>query len=151
MRTAIAAVALILGVNGLFCDGFTAHVLPKRTKYTALQTFDSGNNKDVFILSIDGTLASSARHRSYMAICVALVVWPTLESNMQELGMNTKKFNCANINSDIDDDSCEWLIQKLSALASITQQGNNADDMLGCDAVLLTRLLLEEQFPLEGD
>ena len=149
MRTlTIAAVALILGVNGLFCDGFTAHVLPKRTRYTALHTFDSGNNEDVFILSIDGILASSARQRSYMAICVALVVWPTLELNMQELGMNAKQFNCANINSDIDD-SCEWLIQKLSALASITQQGNNADSMLGCDSVLLTRLLLEEQL-LDG-
>ena len=35
-------------------------------------------------------------------------------------------------------------------MASITQQGNNADNMLGCDSVLLTRLLLEEQL-LDGD
>ena len=43
----------------------------------------------------------------------------------------------------------EWLLRKLSALASITQGGNDADAMLGCDAVLLARLLLEEQL-LDG-
>jgi len=58
---------------------------------------------------------------------------------------------------DIDDDDDdgggvgpnEWLLRKLTALASITQGGNDADAMLGCDAVLLARLLLEEQL-LDG-
>jgi hypothetical protein len=37
----------------------------------------------------------------------------------------------------------EWLLRKLTALSSVTQGGNDADAMLGCDAVLLARLLLE--------
>ncbi|KAL7553535.1 hypothetical protein ACHAWF_016816 [Thalassiosira exigua] len=40
-------------------------------------------------------------------------------------------------------------MQKLSALSSITQQGNNPDAMLGCDSVLLARILIEEQL-LDG-
>ena len=47
------------------------------------------------------------------------------------------------------DDQYEWLLQKLSALSSITQQGNDPDAMMGCDEVLMVRLLLEEQL-LDG-
>jgi len=85
-----------------------------------------------------------------MAICVALKVWPTLQSNMLDLGMDPDGFDWeCNKNIEYDNDeegqSSEWLLKKLSALSSITQQGNSLDAMLGCDAVLLARLLLEEQ------
>jgi len=105
------------------------------------------DSEDVFLLSIDGTLASSTRQRSYMAVSVALKVWSSLQFTIHELGMSSESFDYAqdkDINDDIDK-SCEWLIQKLSALASITQQGNTPDAMLGCDAVILSRLLIEEQ------
>ena len=35
------------------------------------------DSEDVFLLSIDGTLASSTRQRSYMAVSIALNVWPS--------------------------------------------------------------------------
>lgn len=74
-----------------------------------------------------------------MAISAALRVWPALHDNMKELGMTVRS------NGELDDDSVSWLVEKLSALASITQHGNEPDKMLGCDAVFLARLLLEEQ------
>jgi hypothetical protein len=109
--------------------------------------------EDVFLLSIDGTLATTSRSRSIMAISVALKVWPTLISSMEALNMKHEvfdlehgtQFQCRND----DEGQYEWLLQKLSALSSITQQGNNPDAMLGCDEVLMVRLLLEEQL-LDG-
>ena len=44
----------------------------------------------------------------------------------------------------------DWLLRKIEALASVSQQGNGPDEMLGCDAVLLARLLLEEQMLDKG-
>jgi len=91
-----------------------------------------------------------------MAVRAALKVWPNLRSNMVALGIDPTIFDseeriAANSmdHDDADESSYEWLLQKLSALASITQQGNSADAMLGCDAVLLVRVLLEEQM-LDG-
>lgn len=104
---------------------------------------------DVFLLSIDGTLATTSRSRSLMAIGVALKVWPTLKSNMEALGMSHEAFCVASkegFRYKCDNHKQhEWLLQKLSALSSITQQGNDPDAMLGCDEVLMVRLLLEEQ------
>ena len=122
-------------------------VLYSSSKSMATKVRQSNDNEDVFLLSIDGTLASSTRQRSYMAVSVALKVWPSLQFTIHELGMSSESFDYANdkdLNDDIDE-SCEWLIKKLSALASITQQGNTPDAMLGCDAVMLSRLLIEEQ------
>ena len=75
-----------------------------------------------------------------MAIRAAFKVWPSLIDTAQTLGVDTNSF---------DDDSWSWLIEKLCALSSITQQGNSPDKMLGCDAVFLVRVLLEEQL-LDG-
>ncbi|KAL7532090.1 hypothetical protein ACHAXR_004426 [Thalassiosira sp. AJA248-18] len=113
----------------------------------------SDNHDDVFLLSLDGTLASTSRARSWMAVCVALKVWPPLQSNMMELGIDPNVFDWE-CNKDVGynserDDSYEWLIQKLSALSSITQHGNSLDAMLGCESVFLARTLLEEQL-LDG-
>jgi len=123
------------------------------SKPMATKVRQSKDSEDVFLLSIDGTLASSTRQRSYMAVSVALKVWwPSLQFTIHELGMSSESFDYANdkdLNDDIDE-SCEWLIQKLSALASITQQGNTPDAMLGCDAVMLSRLLIEEQLLDKG-
>ncbi len=109
---------------------------------------------DVFLLSIDGTLATTSRSRSFMAICVAMKVWPSLISNMEALGMSHEALFCLENITEVgcrnfEDDQHEWLLQKLSALSSITQQGNDPDAMMGCDEVLMVRLLLEEQL-LDG-
>jgi len=115
---------------------------------SALNSKFDGGNEDIFLLSIDGTLASSTTSKSWMAVCAALKVWPALHSTFETLGMNPDAFDCTHNSIELDG-SCEWLIQKLSALASISQHGNSPDAMLGCDAVLLSRLLLEEQL-LDG-
>lgn len=100
---------------------------------------------DLYIYSIDGTLASTTQYQSKVAIRAALEVWPSLHSVIEELGMT-------NITSNDDFSSTDdyvWLLNKLGALSSITQQGDSPDEMLGCDEVLLTRMLLEEQL-LDG-
>ena len=116
---------------------------------TLLQSQFDNDDDDIYLLSLDGSLASTSRSRSWIAIYAALKVWPTeLQSTLMELGMDPTAFDICN-NDDAEDESYEWLLQKLSALSSITQQGNNPEAMLGCDSVLLTRLLLEEQL-LDG-
>jgi hypothetical protein len=72
---------------------------------------------------------------------------------MEALGIIHEAFSLENemivgYNND-NDESYEWLLQKLSALSSITQQGNDPDAMLGCDEVFMVRILLEEQL-LDG-
>ncbi|KAL3785771.1 hypothetical protein HJC23_007327 [Cyclotella cryptica] len=97
-------------------------------------------NSDIFLLSLEGTLLSTIRSKSMLAIRAALKVWPSLIPTAKTLGMDT---------DTLEDDSWSWLVEKLWALSSITQQGNTADKMLGCDAVFLVRVLLEEQL-LDG-
>ena len=53
----------------------------------------SDGDGDVFLLSFEGTLAATSRTRSWMAVCVALRVWPRLASNMKELGMDPGEFD----------------------------------------------------------
>jgi hypothetical protein len=96
--------------------------------------------RDIFFLSLDGTLLSNARSKAKRSIEAALQVWPELSSTALTLNMNLKS---------TDDECWNWLIEKLCALASITQQGNTPDKMLGCDAVFLARVLIEEQI-LDG-
>ena len=115
---------------------------PQRQTRTLLQA-SSNNDLDLYIYSIDGTLASMTEYKSKTAIRAALEVWPSLLSVVEELGM--KPFD----NADSSDDY-SWLIQKLGALSSVTQQGDSPDEMLGCDEVLLTRMMLEEQLLDDG-
>jgi len=96
-----------------------------------------GQSNATLSISNDGTLASMTEFKSKIAIRAALKVWPSMHSVVEELGL--KPFD----NASCDDYS--WLIQKLGALSSITQQGDSPDEMLGCDEVLLVRMLLEEQ------
>jgi len=85
-------------------------------------------SRDVFVLSYDGVVASTIRQRSTFALEVALNIWPHLRGI---------------VSSDI-----EWLINKMEACAYVTRNSN--DSLLGCDEVLLARLLLEEQLLDEG-
>lgn len=48
-----------------------------------------------------------------------------------------------------NEETYSWLLQKMEALSSIAQQGNDPDVLLGVDSVLLARLLIEEQL-LDG-
>ena len=100
---------------------------------------------DLYIYSIDGTLASTTQYQSKIAIRAALEVWPSLHSIIDELGM----MSIASSDDFSRTDDYVWLLNKLGALSSITQQGDSPDEMLGCDEVLLTRMLLEEQL-LDG-
>ena len=98
---------------------------------------------DLYLYSFDSALASMVEYKSKIAIQAAIRVWPSLLSVVDELGM--KPYD----NADSGDDYL-WLIQKLGALSSLTQQGDRPDEMLGCDEVLLTRMLLEEQLLDDG-
>ena len=100
---------------------------------------------DLYIYSIDGTLASTTQYQSKIAIRAALEVWPSLHSVIDELGM----MSIASSDDFSRTDDYVWLLNKLGALSSITQQGDSPDEMLGCDEVLLTRMILEEQL-LDG-
>ncbi len=105
----------------------------------------SNMDLDLYIYSIDGTLASTTQYQSKIAIRAALEVWPSLHSVIDELGM----MSIASSDDFSRTDDYVWLLNKLGALSSITQQGDSPDEMLGCDEVLLTRMLLEEQL-LDG-
>jgi len=81
---------------------------------------------------------------------VALRTWPHLQ-----------QYYTAHDDDDDDDDDDggdggndgdDWLVNKLSALipATLSSGGGGGDGSMGCDAVLLTRLLLEEQLLDEG-
>lgn len=146
------SVAFVVSTNNLQHAHHTHSMTSSKIlSSSALNSKFDGGNEDIFLLSIDGTLASSTTSKSWMAVCAALKVWPALHSTFETLGMNPDAFDvydCTHNSIELDE-SCEWLIQKLSALASISQHGNSPDAMLGCDAVLLSRLLLEEQL-LDG-
>ena len=96
--------------------------IPHRQKFQA----SNNNDFDLYVYSIDGTLASMTEYKSKIAIKAALEVWPSLHSVVEELGMHI----CTD---DFADDSYAWLLNKLGALSSITQQGDSPDEMLGCD------------------
>ena len=144
------------------------HLIPSPYFPSLSSSVDSSSEidvNDVFVLSIDGTLVASSRLRSQLAVMAAIRVWPSLVVTMETLGMDISKYNlpllfednnrftdklkCHDDNGE-DNDGNEWLIHKLSSLSSITQYGNDQDLMLGCDSVLLARLLIEEQLLDEG-
>ena len=79
------------------------------------------------------SLVESSICRSNIAIQAARIVWPDEVRKAEDALVNFENF--------------DWLVQKMSALFSITQLGDST--MLGTDAVFLARLLLEEQL-LDG-
>jgi len=138
---AVLLLALMSATSSAFVSMYNL-ATPQRQTPTLFQA-SSNNDLDLYIYSIDGTLASMSEYKSKLAIRAALEVWPSLLSVVEELGM--QPFD----NADSSDDY-SWLIQKLGALSSITQQGDSPDEMLGCDEVLLTRMMLEEQLLDDG-
>lgn len=118
-------------------SAFVSNATPQRQTPTLLHSSFS-NDLDLYIYSIDGPLASMTEYKSKIAIKAAIEVWPSLLSVVDELGM--KPFD----DDDASNDDYSWLIQKLGALSSITQQGDSPDEMLGCDEVLLARMMLED-------
>ena len=95
---------------------------------------------NIILLSLEGTLLSSTRSKSCRAIQAAFKVWPSLVATAQTLNLNP---------NTLEEESWNWLVEKLNALSSITQQGDTLDQMMGCDAVFLARVILEEQL-LDG-
>lgn len=109
------------------------------------QLFQTSMNEDVdlYLYSFESALSNMVEYKSKIAIQAAIRVWPSLLSVVEELGMQPYD------DADSRDDYL-WLIQKLGALSSLTQQGDSPDEMLGCEEVLLTRMLLEEQLLDDG-
>ena len=107
---------------------------------THIESEDTLKQREILLLSLEGALLSTTRSKARIAIQAAFAVWPSLIKTARTLNLNP---------TSIQDDSWNWLIEKLCALTSITQQGNTPDKMLGCDAVFLVRVLLEEQL-LDG-
>ncbi len=145
LRVVFFAAVLLFALS---CSAFVSKnnlATIQRQRHTPTKLFQASTNNDLdlYIYSIDGTLASMSEYKSRTAIQAALEVWPSLLTVVEELGM--KPFDISANNDDYS-----WLIRKLGALSSITQQGDSPDEMLGCDEVLLTRMLLEEQLLDDG-
>jgi hypothetical protein len=102
--------------------------------HTQRITYLRASPSDVFVLSYDGVIADTKQWRSNLAISAALNTWPQLAQH--------------NLIGATGDQNRDWLINKLSALSDVTVTGE--DGMMGCDAVLLARVLLEEQLLDEG-
>jgi hypothetical protein len=104
------------------------------SSHTQRITYLRASPSDVFVLSYDGVIADTKQWRSNLAISAALNTWPQLAQH--------------NLIGATGDQNRDWLINKLSALSDVTLTGE--DGMMGCDAVLLARVLLEEQLLDEG-
>ena len=106
------------------------------------QQNNNGNNntlvdntpiQQITILAFDGTVANTSSWRSNLAIDVAYSTWPK-ELSTGEMGVY-----------QFDDPSTDrtWIVNKLNALMQHLLSDQNGMDNV--DAVLLTRLLMEEQ------
>ena len=137
--TIIVVLAIITTAVSTFPQS-AAFLSPRVTSFCqhrqllAINADSRPQNNNIFLLSLEGTLLSSTHSKSCMAIQAAFTVWPSLVETAQTLNLNPQS---------LEEESWNWLIEKLNALSSITQQG------LGCDAVFLARVLLEEQL-LDG-
>ena len=110
--------------------------LPTNLNSVYLSEFSSSSPSEIFVLSFDGTIANTAEWRSNIAIDVACKIWPHLK---EYIGPKSGEENYQ---------EREWLVNKMIALSHAMQSDN--DGMMGCDSVLLARLLLEEQLLDEG-
>jgi len=111
---------------------------------------------DIFVLSYDGIIADTKTWRSNLAISAALRTWPQLQhhhllptasasaaEDTTTAETTTEESNSGNNSNNSIQEGREWLINK-----SVTLSGD--DGMMGCDLVLLARLMLEEQVLDEG-
>lgn len=121
---------------------------------------------DVVVLSYDGTVADTAETNALLAIDVVLSLWPELiqlyigidDGSINEAGSETPDEGPESPGDDEESEAesrgcCnaggggggggDWLLNKVMALAPA--MGSDPDALMGCDAVLLARMLLEEQ------
>mmetsp|Transcript_62135 Transcript_62135/g.183652 ORF Transcript_62135/g.183652 Transcript_62135/m.183652 type:complete len:517 (-) Transcript_62135:1027-2577(-) len=117
---------------------------------------------DVFILSYDGAVADTAETNALLAIDTALSIWPELirlyvglddvggvDSEMPDEGAGAGDDEIESEQEQCDSDGSigggggDWLLNKMVALSPA--MGSDPDALMGCDAVLLARMLLEEQ------
>lgn len=96
------------------------------------------NSQSIIVLPFDGAIAKTSSWRSNLAIDVAYSTWPN-ELNTNEMKMY-----------QLDDPSTDrtWIVNKINALMQHLLTDQNG--MTNCDAVLLTRLLMEEQLLDQG-
>jgi hypothetical protein len=118
---------------------FNIHHYNNNTKKT-LPT----NCRDYIIVSFDGVLADTSRQQAMFTLEVALRIWPHLQGLLR--GGNYKIHTIAPTSSvlTIEEEEDGWLLNKMVACAHVTRDHTH-DGMLGCDDVLLARLLIEEQ------
>lgn len=109
---------------------------------------------DVFILSYDGAVADTAETNALLAIDAALSIWPELIQLYVGIGDEDPVALDEGPELEVDgqegDIQCnvagsggDWLLNKMIALTPA--MGSDPDAQMGCDAVLLARMLLEEQ------
>lgn len=105
------------------------------------------SSKEYIILSFDGIIADTSRQRARLTVDVALHLWPQLQDLLNSIRDRCGKETESTIQKDhglngsnIDN----WLINKMIACSHVTQD-HTIDGMLGCDDVLLARLLIEEE------
>jgi len=95
---------------------------------------------DIFVLSFDGVIADTIPWRSQLALQAALEIWPHLKAYLES----------SSSSSAAREYDQTWLMNKMSALSHVIQPEDDDGMMMGCDFVLLVRLLLEEQRLDEG-
>jgi len=95
----------------------------------------SDPDDEIQVISYDGSIADTSEWRSKLAVEAALETWPHLKdySNVP---------TGASVDGVLEVDQ-SWLINKMCALSHVMISDH--DGMMGYDAVLLARLLLEEQ------
>lgn len=121
----------------------TQYVHTQRLFSKIVDNGDDPNNKDglrndIVLLSFDGTVAETSTWRSNMAIDVAYSIWP---NEMNTDGMQSYQLDDPNTDRS-------WIINKIKALMQHLLSDQNG--MTNCDAVLLVRLLMEEQLLDQG-
>ena len=99
--------------------------------------FKSEEAEIIQIFSFDGAIADTSEWCSLLAIDVALKTWPHLQDILAELTGSSI------VNHDHIREDQSWLVNKMCALSHVLH--SSIDDMMGCEAVLLARLLIEEQ------
>ena len=96
-------------------------------------------NNNIILISFDGAVADTSSWRSNLAIDIAYQTWKSDEL--------LKHYNLDNSNDEDYDGVAptdrSWVVNKINALMQHLLSDQNG--LTNCDAVLLTRLILEEQ------
>lgn len=118
-----------------------------KNEFTEPSLVQSSSSKEYIILSFDGIIADTSRQRAKLTLDVALHIWPQLQDLLNSIRDKCGKEMESTIQKEHDLNSNNidnWLINKMVACSHVTQD-HTTDGMLGCDDVLLARLLIEEE------